>query len=96
MNVTLDIPPDTEARLREKATRHGQALPDYLLTLAESDVFEERDRTDAEDQADFEEATAAIREALADFDAGDRGILLEDYRAQIRAKPLARRSGAPG
>lgn len=89
MTLTLDMPPDTEAVLREKAARRGQALPDYLLTLAEADVFEESDMTDAEDQADFEEAAAASREALADFDAGDRGMLLEDYRAEMEARHQA-------
>ncbi len=26
-----ELPPDVEARLREKAARHGQAAGDYLL-----------------------------------------------------------------
>lgn len=36
MTVILDLPPDLEARLSEKAARRGQGLTDYLLTLAEA------------------------------------------------------------
>jgi hypothetical protein len=37
MTVILDISPDLETRLREKAARRGQVLSDYLLSLAEAD-----------------------------------------------------------
>jgi hypothetical protein len=34
-SITLQLPPDTERRLREKADRSGQSLESYLLRLAE-------------------------------------------------------------
>lgn len=41
-NVMLELPPDTEARLREQASRHGSDVNDYLreiLSAAENDRF---------------------------------------------------------
>lgn len=90
VTLTLEIPPEIEGRLQERAIQNGQAVADYLLTLVEADVLEEIESAEPTDQADFEEAAAAIREALADFDAGDRGMLLEDYRAQVRGKQQVR------
>lgn len=34
MSVTIDLPPDTEAKLREQAARRGTSLEDYLRQLA--------------------------------------------------------------
>ena len=41
MTVTLDLNPQTETRLRRKAERAGQSLPDYLLTVADADAEDE-------------------------------------------------------
>jgi hypothetical protein len=38
MAVTLNLPPETEKYLREKAARSGQTLEDYLCWLAERDT----------------------------------------------------------
>lgn len=93
MTVTLDISPDTEAQLREKAARHGQDLPDYFLMLAEADVEEDTDLTDINAQIDLVETVIAVRAALADLDAGEKGMLLEDYRAEVEAKRRLRDTG---
>lgn len=42
MTVTLDLPPEVELRLRQKAARQGQDIEQYLRTLAEQDVRTER------------------------------------------------------
>lgn len=34
MTLTMNLSPDEEARLREKAAQRGQDIGDYLLTLA--------------------------------------------------------------
>jgi len=34
MILELDLAPDAEARLQEKATQHGQTIADYLFALA--------------------------------------------------------------
>ena len=41
MTLMLELSPDTEARLRRKAERAGQSLPDYLLAVAEAEADEE-------------------------------------------------------
>lgn len=87
MIVTLDIPPDLEPLLQEKATQRGQALPDYLLSLAEADLYDDDWQTDE----DREEEIAIIQQGLADLRAGDKGMLLEDYRAEVMAKREARK-----
>jgi hypothetical protein len=39
-HVTLQLRPETEQKLREKAGRHGQTLESYLQQLAEHDAGE--------------------------------------------------------
>lgn len=41
MILMLELSPDTEARLRRKAERAGQSLPDYLLAVADAEEDEE-------------------------------------------------------
>ncbi len=41
MTVTLDLKPETETRLRRKAERAGQSLPEYLLTVADAEAEDE-------------------------------------------------------
>jgi hypothetical protein len=45
MALMLELPPDVEARLRRKAERAVQGLPDYLLAVADAKADEEE--TDA-------------------------------------------------
>ena len=42
MTVTLTTPNDMQSLLEEKAAQHGQAITDYLLMLAEADLYDER------------------------------------------------------
>ena len=51
MTLMLELSPDTEARLRRKAERAGQSLPDYLLAGADAEEDEE--------EADTSEGSAA-------------------------------------
>jgi len=41
MTLMLELSPDLEARLRRKAERAGQSLPDYLLAVADAEADEE-------------------------------------------------------
>jgi len=41
MTLMLELSPETEARLRRKAERAGQSLPDYLLAVADAEAEEE-------------------------------------------------------
>ncbi len=41
MTLMLELSPDTEARLKRKAERAGQSLPDYLLAVADAEAEEE-------------------------------------------------------
>ena len=78
--MTVTISPRTETLLTEQASRTGQdagRLADILL----QQVLEEATR-------DFEEACAAIAEALASDPRED--ISLEQYQAQFEAKRNAR------
>lgn len=82
MTVTLELPPGMEAVLSAKAALFGLTLPDYLLSVLEAD-------TDDDDSLTAEEI-ASVQTALADTEAGDKGILLEDYWAEVMAKREAR------
>lgn len=77
MTVTLELPPEMEVQLSERAAIFGQALPDYLLTLAEADI-----------QGGYElseEEITIINEGLAELHAGDKGISLEEFHAEMMA-----------
>lgn len=43
MTLMLELEPEVETRLRRKAERAGQSLPDYLIAVAEADVEEAED-----------------------------------------------------
>ncbi len=85
MTVTLTIPPDMQPLLEEKAAQRGQAVPDYLLTLAEADIYE-----DWQSEEDREEEIAILKERVQDRLSGEKGISLEDYWAGVMAKRQAR------
>ncbi len=38
MTLTVDLPDDLERRLRERASRHGRAVEEYVLGLIEQDA----------------------------------------------------------
>ncbi len=46
MTLMLELSPDTEARLRRKAERAGQSLPEYLIAVADAEP--EEDEEDSE------------------------------------------------
>lgn len=49
MTLMLELSPETEARLRRKAERAGQSLPDYLLAVANAESEEEASEGSAAD-----------------------------------------------
>lgn len=94
MTVILELPPDAEVVLRERAAKHGQSITDYLLMLAEFDG-----------ELDFslsEEEISSVQEGLAEIEAGDKGISLEEFdrnmaetiaslkRKKVVSEPLSR------
>jgi len=53
MTLMLELSPDLEARLRRKAERAGQSLPDYLLAVADAEADEEEINASEGSAADF-------------------------------------------
>ncbi len=41
MTVMLELKPEVETRLREKAERAGQSLPEYLIAVADAEMEDE-------------------------------------------------------
>ncbi len=78
MTLMLSLSPESETHLRELADLHGQKPEEYTSLLLDEWL--------REDGKDFAESVAAVREGLADLEAGDRGMLLEDYQAQLQAE----------
>ncbi len=78
MTVTLEIPPEMEAVLSAKAKLFGLSLSDYLFSLLEAD-------TDDDYSLSVEEI-ASVQQGLADIEAGDKGISLEEFKAEMEAK----------
>ena len=50
MTLTLELKPEVENRLREKAERAGQSLPEYLIAVADAEA-EEEETDDSEGSA---------------------------------------------
>ena len=77
MTVILEMPPASEANLREKAAKYGQSVTDYLLTLSE---FE-----DDLDLSLSEEEILSVQQGIAEIEAGDKGVSLEEFGEHMRA-----------
>jgi len=88
MTLTLELPPDVEARLRTNAALHGKDVAEYLLTLAETDPLV--DLTEFKDMTDFEDSVAELREGFADLEAG-RTLSFEEVVAQGQMEREERR-----
>ena len=84
--VTLELPPDMGAELSERAVWRGQAITEYSLTLAEADWHGKSELSEAE----REEEIAVIQQGLEELHAGNKGILLEEYRTAVIRHPLWR------
>ncbi len=80
MALILDLSPEAEARIRRNATVRGQNITEYILAFTENDQV--IDLTEFEDQADFDDSVACIREGLADLEAG-RTYSLEEASALL-------------
>ena len=84
--MTITLAPQTEAKLKEMATREGRDV-DALVAALLTAVVEAADR-------DFEESCEAIAESLAGDPKHD--IPFEVYRAQFEAERGARRHAHEG
>ena len=89
MTITLELSPDEEARLREKAAAHGQSLPDYLKNVAERDAAPDAE-TDGGD-----ELPSALAEAVAEMTPRTPEQIAELQARAIR-QYLPRRTPPPG
>lgn len=58
MTITLDLSPEIEKRLGERAAQRGQAVDEYLYTLIERDVAPHAEMP-------FDELLAPVREDFA-------------------------------
>jgi hypothetical protein len=58
MTLTLDLPPDLEARLNTEAARSGLSPADYVIELVRSATPEEPPTDDDLDRAEIEELLA--------------------------------------
>ena len=85
MTILLDLPPETEARVSEMASRNGQKPEEYALRLL--------DEISRVEKAEFDAAVAGLRRSMADAAAG-REISLEDYLAEIALERATERQQA--
>lgn len=88
MALILEISPEAEARIRMNAAVRGQDVIEYILAFTENDHMV--DLSEFEDQADFDDSVAGIREGLADLEAGQTYSLEETF-AYLKEQRAARR-----
>ena len=82
MELVEELSPEAEAIIRMKATVRGQDIADYITALTENDQVIAL--SEFEDQADFDDSVAGIREGLADLEAG-RTYSIEETFAHAEA-----------
>ena len=70
MSITLDLPPNIEALLRQRAERSGQEMSKMALTLLTLGL--------SLDDRDFVESISGIQQGLDDFEQG-KFLSLEDF-----------------
>ena len=70
MSITLDLPPNIEALLRQRAERSGQEMSKMALTLLTLGL--------SLDDRDFVESISGIQQGLDDFEQG-KFSSLEDF-----------------
>ena len=93
MELVLEISPEAAARIRRNATVRGQDVTEYILAFTENDHT--IDLSEFEDQADFDDSVAGIREGLADLEAGRTYSLEETFaRAEAHLDQLERQQHA--
>ena len=79
MTITLELPADVEAALLADAKAQNRPAETIAAERLAAFYGDESDEPE-------EEAVEAIAQALADLEAGDRGIPLEDYIAETKAR----------
>lgn len=85
--MTIVLAPDTEARLREQAQRHGQDVDTFANSLL-ADVL--ADDPDDLTEDEIAEIRVGIRRGLAAAEAG-RERPLAEYAAEVQQRRQARR-----
>ena len=74
MTIALEIPAEMESVLSAKAKLFGLALPEYIFSLCEAA---------ADDSYSLSlEEISTVQERIAGREAGNEGILLEDWRLE--------------
>jgi len=91
MTITLDLPADLEAALRADA--QAQGLPTETVAAERLAAFYEYESAESEP-----EAVEAIAQAFANLDAGEQGMPIEEYVADVterrRRRDAAKNSDA--
>lgn len=89
MTLTLELPPETETRLRRSAAREGRTLADYVRRLAEAEAQRQREREDEifarynRQELTHGEAASLLGLTRTDFlgELGRRGLSPFQYEA---------------
>ncbi len=82
MTLTIDLPDDLAQRLRARAAEAGQDINEYAIALFQEATDEEPDP----------ELIAALREGMADLQAGNL-LTLEQVDAAVDAAIKAAKTG---
>jgi len=81
MTLTLELSPDTEARLRAIAQEKGASLETVALKRLDVSLLSEEELEDLEDEIDI----AAMQRAREESDPNDRKTL-DDLRAHVASR----------
>lgn len=81
MTITLDLAPDVERRLREKASREGKPVEDYAIDLLQQSLGGENgsSRNEATEESALDRAVAAMTNRTPEQIAEAQARAIQSY-----------------
>jgi len=84
MTITIDLPIETEEKVKTQALHNGVTLDDYVKTLI-AEAAERRERMEKESEKSFDEILAPIQKGFQESGMSEEEILefFEEVREEV-------------
>jgi hypothetical protein len=84
MTITVDLPPEVEAKIKTQALQDGVEVEDYVKTLIE-EATERRERIEKESEKSFAEILAPIHKEFEESGMSEEKLteFLEEMREEV-------------
>ncbi len=84
MNITIDLPPETEVRAKKQASKIGENLENYLKTLIDEETAR-REQIEEVSEKSFREILAPIHKQFEESGMSEEELdeFLEELREEV-------------